>query len=369
MRNIWTVLALTMVVGCGGGDGKDGADGAQGTAGPAGVNGKDGADGDDGAPGTTGKDGANGTDGTNGTNGTDGTDGGAILKGTGAPAASLGADGDLYIDTVSRDVYQKSGGTWSVITNLSGGPPGPKGDTGAKGDPGTNGTDGTNGTSGSNGSSVRSGAGAPAAGLGALGDVYIDSTTGDLYAKGAGGWAKTGNLAGPPGTDGTDGQDATDTLKGVRWFAFALTSAFVNAPQLITNETYTATTSAATFAFTAVNQHGRLAFQTAGSFVPGGVDLSAFEALDFSATVTGGAVNNIVVFLTEGDKKFCQWEFTTATGPSYSVDLTDLSNCFPLTGPQFSLASVTQIEVGIVSNNVPGPRTLTINDINLVDSL
>ena len=62
-----------------------------------------------------------------------GADGSAILKGTGAPAAGLGVDGDQYIDTVSRDVYQKAGGAWSIITNLSGGPAGPKGDPGTPG--------------------------------------------------------------------------------------------------------------------------------------------------------------------------------------------------------------------------------------------
>jgi hypothetical protein len=375
MRNIWTVLALTMVVGCGGGDGKDGRDGAQGSAGPAGVNGKDG---DDGAPGATGKDGAPGADGTNGTNGTngadgtngvDGADGGAILKGTGAPAVSLGADGDLYIDTVSRDVYQKAGGAWTVITNLSGGPPGAKGDTGAKGDPGTNGTDGTDGT---NGTSVRTGAGAPAAGLGAVGDVYIDSTTGDLYLKSAGGWAKTGNLMGPAGTDGTDGTDGTspgESVGGVRWFAFALTSAFVDAPQLLTSETYTAASSAATFTFTGASQHGRLAFDTSGSFVAGGVNLSSYESLALSATVTGGAVGKLVVVLNDGAKKGCQWDLAVA-GPAYSVNLGTPTSCYNNTvaDADFDLGNVTQIQIGIASS-AAGARTLTVTALDLVDSL
>jgi hypothetical protein len=221
MRNIWTVLALTMVVGCGGSDGTDGKDGAQGPVGPAGVKGNDG---EDGAPGTNGTPGTNGEDGAPGTNGTDGTDGSAIVEGTGAPAASLGADGDLYIDTVSRDVYQKTSGAWTVITNLSGGPVGPKGD------PGTNGSNGTPGTNGTDGSSVRTGAGAPAAGLGNVGDVYIDSATGDLYAKDADGWTKTGSLKGPAGTNGTDGADGGATLRGAPWFAFALTAGFVDSP-------------------------------------------------------------------------------------------------------------------------------------------
>lgn len=363
MRNICSILALVVVVGCGGSDGKDGADGAQGTAGPAGVNGKDGSDGSDGKDGATGATGKDGANGANGTDGTNGADGSAILKGTGAPPANLGADGDLYLDTASRDVYQKSGGAWTVITNLSGGPPGAKGDPGAQGDPGT---DGTNGTNGSN---VRSGAGAPAAGLGAAGDVYIDSTTGDLYAKGAGGWTKTGNLAGPPGADGMNGVDAGDTLGGVRWFAFALTAAFVDAPQLLTSQTYTGASSAASFTFTGANQNGRLAFDTAGSFVAGGVNLSSYESLDLSATVAGGAASKLVVLLVDGAKKGCQWDLAIA-GPDYSVNLSAPTSCYnnSLGDPDFDLASVTQIQVGVVSS-AAGARTLTVTDIGLVDSL
>lgn len=370
MRNFWTVLALTMVVGCGGGDGKDGADGAQGSAGPAGVNGKDGADGDDGkdgapgATGATGADGDDGTNGTNGTNGTDGADGGAILKGTGAPAASLGADGDLYIETVTRDVYQKAGGAWTIITNLSGGPAGPKGDPGTNG---TNGTPGTNGTNGTNGSSVRTGAGAPAAGLGNEGDVYIDSATGDLYAKGAAGWTKTGSLKGPAGADGADGGA---TLRGVPWFAFALTAAFLDAPQLITSETYTETSSSAAFTFTGASQHGRLAFQTAGTYLPGGIDLSSYESLALNATLTGGAATKLIVVLADGAKKGCQWDLTVAGGPAYSVDLSTPTSCFNTTvaDPDFELSNVTQVQIGVQSS-AAGARTLTIGDINFVDSL
>jgi hypothetical protein len=368
MRNIWTILALTMVVGCGGGDGKDGADGAPGATGPAGVNGKDGADGDDGTNGTNGTNGTDGDDGAPGAkgdpgaDGDDGADGSAILKGTGAPAAGLGVDGDLYIDTVSRDVYQKAGGAWSIITNLSGGPAGPKGDPGT---PGTNGTDGDDGAAGA---SVRTGSGAPTAGLGNVGDVYIDSATGDLYAKGAGGWAKTGSLKGPAGADGADG--AGVTLRGADWFAFALTAAFADAPQLITSEAYTETSSSATFTFTGASQHGRLAFQTAGSFLPGGVNLSSFEAISLSASLTGGAATKLIVVLADGAKKGCQWDLAIAGGPVYSVDLSTPTSCFntSLGDPAFALESVTQVQIGVQSS-AAGARTLTIDDINFVDSL
>lgn len=37
-----------------------------------------------------------------------------IRYGTGAPTDSVGADGDLYLDTVSGDMYQRVGGVYSL---------------------------------------------------------------------------------------------------------------------------------------------------------------------------------------------------------------------------------------------------------------
>lgn len=363
MRNIGLFLALVLAA-CSGENGKDGAPGAAGPAGPAGVNGKDGDDGKDGAPGangtngTNGKDGVDGKDGADGEDGTDGADGSAILKGTGAPANSLGADGDVYIDTVSRDVYQKANGAWTVITNLSGGPAGPKGDKGDKGD---------DGTDGAAGASVRTGTGAPAAGLGNDGDVYIDSATGDLYSKTGGAWAKTGSLKGPAGDDGDDGVDVKDTVGGVRWFAFGLTAGLANAPSLVTSESYTDTESTATFTFTGANQHGRLGFTTAGSYLQGGVNLTAFESMSLTATVSGGTVSNILVLLTEGENQGCQWTLSPGGGPTYSIDLSNPANCYPSPVSDFTLASVTNVQIGIQSSGA-GARTLTVTDVHFVDS-
>lgn len=369
MRSICALVALTMVVGCGGGDGKDGRDGAQGAmgaAGPPGANGMDGDDGEPGVDGMNGTDGAPGTNGTNGMDGDNGTDGSAILQGSGAPAASLGVDGDIYIDTVSRDVYRKAAGTWSIITNLSGGPAGPKGDPGDQGDPGADGSDGADGAS------VLTGSGVPAAGLGSVGDVYIDSATGNLYAKGAGGWTLSGNLTGPAGDDGTDGEDGVDvkdTVGGVRWFAFALNAAFANTPSLLISETYTDTSSVAQYTFTGANQHGRLAFQTSGSYVPGAVDLEAFDYLNISAAVTGGGVSAVQLHLSNGDNVGCQWDTTAAAGPDYSFDLWDPTICVneSAAAPDFSLSAVTSIQIGIMSSGA-GSRTLSITAISMVSN-
>src|SRR5690554_6928540 len=58
--------------------------------------------------------------------------------GTGAPDASLGAPGDVYLNTSNGDFYLNQNGTWNQIGNLRGpqgpeGPQGPQGPAGADG--------------------------------------------------------------------------------------------------------------------------------------------------------------------------------------------------------------------------------------------
>src|SRR5690606_31531824 len=55
--------------------------------------------------------------------------------GTGAPDASLGAPGDVYLNTSNGDFYLNHNGTWNQIGNLRGpqGPQGPEGDPGPAG--------------------------------------------------------------------------------------------------------------------------------------------------------------------------------------------------------------------------------------------
>jgi len=55
--------------------------------------------------------------------------------GTGAPDASLGAPGDVYLNTSNGDFYLNQNGTWNQIGNLRG-PQGPQGPQGPEGDPG-----------------------------------------------------------------------------------------------------------------------------------------------------------------------------------------------------------------------------------------
>ena len=67
--------------------------------------------------------------------GTNGTNGATWRSGIDAPASSLGANGDYYLNTTTHDVSLKSSNTYSVICNI-------------KGANGVNGVDGSNGSAG-----------------------------------------------------------------------------------------------------------------------------------------------------------------------------------------------------------------------------
>src|SRR5690625_4475286 len=60
----------------------------------------------------------------------------------------------------------------------------------------------------------------PGADVGAPGDVYLDTTSGDLYSNKNGNWTLEMNLKGPsgpkgePGADGKDGADGSPGAKG-----------------------------------------------------------------------------------------------------------------------------------------------------------
>ena len=167
---------------------------------------------------TNGANGQNGQNGSNGANGADGTNGNTILVGIGAPSnATLGVDGDSYIDTDSWNYYLKVSGNWALQGSI-------KGNDGQDGTNGTNGQDGvsitgisytsssglvdtytvsySNGTSstftvtnGRNGASVLTGPVAPTS-EGFDGDSYINLTTWDYYVKENGNWVIKGSIKG-----------------------------------------------------------------------------------------------------------------------------------------------------------------------------
>ncbi len=185
------------LVGPAGPAGSTGTTGPTGPTGPAGNDGADGATGPGGAvgpQGPVGPAGAQGAAGAPGATGPAGTDGKTVLSGSGAPSGGTGNLGDFYFDTAASRLYgPKTGAGWGSSVSLIG-PAGPAG------------TGGTNGVNGTDGKTVLSGSGAPGAGLGVVGDFYIDTTASALYGpKSAGGWGGATSLVGPAGPTGATG--------------------------------------------------------------------------------------------------------------------------------------------------------------------
>jgi hypothetical protein len=198
--------------------------------------------------------------GVNGAAGPAGKDGASIRSGAGAPAATLGTDGDYYFDQDTGTLYgPKAVGAWpSRTTRLVGphgpvgtvgpqgptgvegprgsvgnvgpqgptgvegpqgtvgalGPQGPAGDVGPQGMQGDNGVPGVQGDSGG---TILSGASAPAGNFGNNGDYFLDTTTATLYGPKAGGaWSSSGLvLVGPKGDTGDTGEQGATGNTGL----------------------------------------------------------------------------------------------------------------------------------------------------------
>jgi hypothetical protein len=109
-----------------------GADGTQGAQGETGAQGAQGIQGIQGIQGPAGADGAQGIQGEDGPAGADGANSINMKNGAGAPAGGLGVDGDYYLNNTTGEIYQKSGGSWAVVADLTG-PAGSDGLDGADG--------------------------------------------------------------------------------------------------------------------------------------------------------------------------------------------------------------------------------------------
>ena len=167
--------------------------------------------------------------------GEDGKDGATWLTGAGVPNAEQGNVGDLYLDTSTCDIYQKGEGGWGAsILNVKGeagekgeqgekGPQGEKGEQGERGPQGEKGEQGEAGKDGKDGATWLTGTTAPNAEQGNVGDLYLDTSTCDIYQKDEGGWGapilnakgETGEKGeqgeqGPQGEKGTDGRGIED---------------------------------------------------------------------------------------------------------------------------------------------------------------
>ncbi|HVU94806.1 MAG TPA: hypothetical protein VHE34_06255 [Puia sp.] len=128
-----------------------------------------------------------GAQGIQGPQGPAGVPGSQIFSGNGAPSASIGNTGDYYLDKSTGNFYgPKTTSGWGSPFSL-------KGANGAQGPAGPQGPQGSQGAAGTPGSQIYSGAGAPPSSTGITGDYYIDINHAIIYGpKTAAGWPSTG---------------------------------------------------------------------------------------------------------------------------------------------------------------------------------
>ncbi|WP_422369084.1 hypothetical protein [Pelagibius sp.] len=125
-------------------------------------------------------------------------------------------DGDVVSytgTTLTLDVDYTEGAGAHADWNISiGGTQGPQG---IQGDQGIQGVQGDPGPAGADGSKILFGTGAPANGLGSIGDYYKDEATRDVYEKtGASAWTLRGNDEGAQGPVGATGATGPQGIQG-----------------------------------------------------------------------------------------------------------------------------------------------------------
>lgn len=93
------------------------------------------------------------------------------------------------------------------------GPAGQPGQSGQAGTPGQPGQAGQPGRPGADGKTILNGSGAPAAGVGTVGDFYIDTAANAIYGpKSNSGWGSPTSLVGPKGDQGSPGVSGFTTV-------------------------------------------------------------------------------------------------------------------------------------------------------------
>ena len=158
-----------------------------------------------------------------------------LLNGIGAPSASIGINGDFYIDTVAMNIYgPKKKNAWPLPKSLIGpaGVAGAQGATGKQGSNGKDGRDGANGKDGERGPAGISGGGSggigpagpagstgpagPAGPAGAVGPAGPAGPAGSVGAQGAAGTPGTAGAAGAQGLQGIQGETGPRGLQGIQ---------------------------------------------------------------------------------------------------------------------------------------------------------
>lgn len=151
---------------------------------------------------------------------------GKVLRsGSGAPSATIGYDGDFYLDATSWVMYgPKASGAWPLGVSLIGaqgpqGVQGPVGPAGPSGPQGPAGPSGSTGPQGPAGTSVRilgtmADPGSLPSSGNTAGDGYLVS--GNLYVWSGTAWTNVGSITGPAGATGPAGPAGATGAAGVK---------------------------------------------------------------------------------------------------------------------------------------------------------
>lgn len=115
-----------------------------------------------------------------------------VRVGTGAPDLAYGAEGDVYIDLATANVYVRTASEWRAAGNIRTAAhenlTGEQGEQGAQGEQGEQGATGEQGAPGTDGTQVVLGVGTPGDPCEADGDVFIDTEGLIFYECVAGSW-------------------------------------------------------------------------------------------------------------------------------------------------------------------------------------
>ena len=140
-----------------------------------------------------------------------GADGSKIIYGQIDPSTSNGNNGDVYINSLTWDIFIKNGGQWIKIGNIMG-PKGEPGKDGQDGAPGKDGKDGKDGEDGQDGAPGKDGKDGKDGEDGSDGQTPYIGSNGNWWI----GNVDTGIKAqGQDGVDGVDGKNGEDGEKGL----------------------------------------------------------------------------------------------------------------------------------------------------------
>jgi len=201
-----------------------------------------------------------------------------IRSGSGAPAKTLGINGDFYIDTKNLNLYgPKTKGVWKITTSLKAksipvdanvivesGAKGDKGEKGATGDKGATGATGVQGIQGLTGPIGITGLTGASGGSGSAGAPGVAGAKGETGAQGSQGSQGGSGSAGAPGVAGAKGDTGAQGIQGTKGDAGA------TGPQGVKGDTGTTGAqgdSGASVVKFATVQPGTLAITTAGNSI------------------------------------------------------------------------------------------------------